>query len=149
MEERVFDAPLKQNGEMDAAYIEIPFDLEKTYGAKRAKVLARLNGVEYRGSVVRMGTTSHIIGIPKAIRRKMGVSFGDWIHAEICLDEQPRIVKPPKNLAQGLSREAAAAFDALPYTKQKEYVRWVEEAKRADTRARRIARVINALESKS
>ncbi len=78
-----FKAIMLRNGTMDAAYIEIPFDVEAEYGAKRVKVIAHFNGVKYQGSLVRMKTVCHIIGIPKVIRSQMNVNFGDEISVTI------------------------------------------------------------------
>ncbi len=52
----------------------------------------------------------------------------------------------PADLASALKRaKVLAAFEAKSFTKRKEWVRGVEEAKAAETRARRIAKVVDAL----
>jgi len=137
-----FKTVLLQNGSMDAGYIEIPFDVEKEYGAKRVKVKALLNGMEYRGSLVRMQTTCHILGIPKAIRSKMGAAFGDMIHVELEKDEKERVIVLPDDLKQQLNPRTLSAFQNLSYSKQKEYVLSIENAKQESTRAKRIAAVV-------
>ena len=50
-----FEAVIKKHPQKDAAYIEMPFDVEAVFGAKRVKVVAKFDGVEYRGSIVKMG----------------------------------------------------------------------------------------------
>jgi len=64
-----FDAVLIQNGDMNAGYVEIPFDVQKTFGKGRVAVHATFDDVPYDGQIVRMGTPCHIIGVRKDIRR--------------------------------------------------------------------------------
>ena len=80
-----FIATIIQNGDMDAGYIVVPFDIRQEYGVGRLKVEATFDGVPYSGSVVNMGVKDidgnicYIIGITKAIRQKIGKSFGDMV----------------------------------------------------------------------
>ena len=80
-----FIATIIQNGDMDAGYIVVPVDIRKEYGMGRLKVQATFDGVPYSGSVVNMGVKDadgnicYIIGITKAIRQKIGKSFGDMV----------------------------------------------------------------------
>ena len=78
-----FDAQLIQNGDMDAAYVEVPLDVERTFGKKRVSVHASFDGVAYDGQVVRMQTPCHIIGVRKDIRAKIGKTFGDTVHVTL------------------------------------------------------------------
>jgi len=66
---------------------------------------------------------------------------------EVELDVEPRVIEIPKDLMQELKKdkEAKAIFDKLSYTHQKEYVRWVEEAKKEETRQNRIVKTIEML----
>ena len=79
-----FKAVIIQNGNMDAGYIEIPFDVESVFGKKRVLVHATYDGEPYDGQVVRMGTPCHIIGVTKAMRKKIGKTFGDEIEVTLC-----------------------------------------------------------------
>ena len=85
MEHR-FTATIIQNGDMDAAYIIVPIDISKEYGKGRLKVEATIDGIPYSGSVVNMGVKDsdgnvcYIIGIPKAIRHRIGKTFGDSVN---------------------------------------------------------------------
>lgn len=74
-----FNATILQNEGMDAAYVEVPYDIKALFGKGRLLVNATFDGVPYRGQVVKMGTPCHIIGIPKAIRKQIGKSFGDEV----------------------------------------------------------------------
>ena len=75
-----FDAVILQNENMDAAYVEVPFDIKALYGKGRLAVHATFDGVPYDGQIVRMGTPCFIIGIRKDIRKQIGKSFGDVVH---------------------------------------------------------------------
>ena len=85
MNERVFvfDAVLQKVPDIDGAYVEIPFDVQAAFGKGRVKVLATFDGVPYNGSLVRMGTLGHIIGVRKDIRAKLGKQPGDTVHVTV------------------------------------------------------------------
>jgi len=78
-----FEAIIKKVPDIDGAYIEIPFNIEKTFGKKRVPVTATFDGEVYNGSIVRMGMPSHIIGIRKDIRAKINKQPGDIIKVTI------------------------------------------------------------------
>jgi len=78
-----FDAVIIKNPDMDAAYIEIPFDVKEVFGKGRVPVRATFDGEPYDGQLVRMGTPCHIIGIRKDIRAKIGKQPGDTVHVTI------------------------------------------------------------------
>ena len=75
-----FDAVILQNGNMDAAFVEVPFDIKAMFGKGRLPVHATFDGVPYDGQIVKMGTPCHIIGIRKDIRKQIGKGFGDTVH---------------------------------------------------------------------
>ncbi len=129
------------------AFVEIPFDVEEKLGSKRPKVKAMIEGVPYRGLLVRMGGPNHILIILKGIREQIGKTFGDEVTVTVEPDTEPRLIEIPKDLMKELKKdkEAKAFFDKLSYTHQKEYVRWVEEAKREETRQNRIVKTIEML----
>lgn len=78
-----FEAVIKKVPDIDGAYIDIPFDVKKEFGKGRVPVIATFDGVEYEGSLVRMKTPNHIIGIRKDIREKIGKQAGDIIKVTI------------------------------------------------------------------
>ena len=78
-----FAAEIKKNPDMDAAYIEIPFDVKIEFGKGRVPVIATFDGVEYIGSIVKMGTPCHIIGVRKDIRAKINKQAGDIVRVTI------------------------------------------------------------------
>jgi len=129
------------------AFVEIPFDVEKTFGSKRPKVKAMIEGVPYRGLLTRMGGPNHILIVLKGIREQIGRTFGDEIQVSVELDMEERVIDIPKDLMKELKKdkEAGAFFDKLSYTHKREYVTWINEAKKDETRQNRIAKTIKIL----
>lgn len=78
-----FEAEIKKVPDIDGAYVEIPFDVRAEFGKSRVPVLATFDGELYEGSLVRMKTPCHIIGIRKEIRAKIGKQPGDLIKVTI------------------------------------------------------------------
>ena len=78
-----FDAVIVKNPDMDAAYVEIPFDVKAAFGRGRVAVHATFDGEPYDGQLVRMGTPGHIIGLRKDIRARIGKQPGDSVHVTI------------------------------------------------------------------
>lgn len=129
------------------AFVTIPFDVEQAFGKKRVRVKAVIQGVPYRGSLVRMGGDCHVLGILKEIREQIGKSIGDEIEVVVEEDTQPREVEVPQDMQDALRGypEEEAFFQSLSYSHQREYVRWIEDAKQASTRQRRLNQWIDLL----
>ena len=136
-----------QNAGGGGAFVEIPFDMEEAFGSKRPKVKALIEGVPYRGTLVRMGSEHHMLIILKGIREQIGRTFGDEVRIIVEADTDPRAVEVPPDLMKELkkNKDARTIFDKLAYTHRREYVRWIEDAKRAETRAARVAKAIEML----
>ena len=115
-------------------------------GAKRFPVLATVNGYTWRTSVARMGG-EFLVGLNKEVRTGAGVQAGDTVSLELKLDREPRTVEVPPALAEALEAdpEAKATFTGLAFTHRKEFARWIEEAKREDTRARRVTQALDMI----
>jgi len=96
-----FDAVIIKNPDMDAAYIEIPFDVKEVFGKARVPVRASFDGEIYDGQLVRMGTPCHIIGIRKDIRARIGKQPGDSIH--VILTEREPAQPPYSTVGQYIS----------------------------------------------
>jgi len=124
------------------ALIEIPFDAREAFGSGRPKVVATFDGVQYRGSIASMGGR-WVLGIRKDIREAIGKRPGDAVRVTVAKDEGPRTIDVPADLAAAL-REAGVrdAFDALSFTKRREAARSVTDAKRPETRDRRIRAIV-------
>jgi hypothetical protein len=115
-------------------------------GGKRFPVTATVNGYTWRTTVTRM-RGKFLLGLNRAVRQEAGVDAGDTVEVELELDTAPREVTLPQALADALAEdsEARAAFERLAYTHRKEYTRWIEEAKRDETRQRRVAQALEGL----
>jgi len=138
-----------QNAGGGGAYVEVPFDVEEAFGSKRPRVKALIEGLPYRSTLMRMGSEHHILGVLKEIRAQIGKTFGDEVTVTIELDTEPRQIEVPKDLMKKLKKDkdAKAFFDKLSFTHQKEYVRWVEEAKKEETRQSRIIKTMEMLKN--
>jgi len=137
-----------QQADRGGAYIEFPYDTEALFGTKgRVKVKATFDGEPYQGSLVKMGSECHILGILKSIREKIGKQPGDPVTVALELDEAPRLVEIPTDFHRALKASPAAEgfFKELSYSHQREYVRWITGARREETRQRRIARAVEML----
>jgi len=136
-----------QNAGGGGACVEVPFDAERVFGSKRPKVKALIEGVPYRGLLVRMGGPNHMLIILKGIREQIGKTFGDEIKVSVEIDTEERVITAPEELKRLFKSEkvAKANFEKLSYTHQREYVIWINEAKKAETRQNRIAKTIEML----
>ncbi len=131
-------------------FVRVPFDVEKEYGQKNLiKIKATFDGEAYQGSIANMGDGPCLI-ILKAIREKIGKQVGDWVEVTVAKDDAPRTVEVPEDLALAFKTHKAEKtyFDGLAYTHKKEYVRWITEAKRPETRTARVEKTILMLQNK-
>ena len=115
-------------------------------GAKRFPVVATVNGYTWRTTVTPM-SGEFLLGLNRAVRQEAGVEAGDTVEVKLELDTAPREVKLPEALATALAEdsEARAAFDRIAYTHRKEYAHWIGDAKRDETRQRRVAQALEML----
>ena len=147
-EKQTFETVLEKHEHIDATGITVPFDVEKVFGARRVPVKAWINGAEYQGSVFRMGG-KYMMAVPQAFRRAAGIKAGDKITVTIEKDSAKRTVEVPPDLADALEKAGLTdVFAKMSYTHQKEYARSIEEAKREETRARRIEKAIELISLK-
>ena len=115
-------------------------------GAKRFPVVATTKGYTWRTTITRM-RGEFLLGLNREVREGAGVKVGDSVAVEITLETAPRDVDVPAELSTALNGDpaAGAAFNALAYTHRKEYARWIGEAKREETRRRRVAQALEML----
>jgi hypothetical protein len=113
---------------------------------KRPPVVVSLRGYSYRSTVAVMGGV-FMLPLSKANREAAGVKGGDPVEVTVELDLAPRTVELPDDLSVALDGApgARAVFDATAPSMRREYVRQVESAKAAETRARRIASIVAKL----
>ena len=143
-----FEGILIKDTDNEGFYCEVPFDVEKTFGKKRVKMRALIDGVEYRGLLTPMCGIYRVM-MNKGVRDKVGKQVGDSVHISIEEDTEPRVVTVPENLSQAMEAGGVRAFfDGLAYTHQKEYVQWILEARKEETRQNRIAKAIGMMKDK-
>jgi hypothetical protein len=145
-----FAAEIRAN-EGGGAFVEFPRDVESLYGVKgRVPVRVSFDGEAYRGSLVRMGTPRHILLILKEIRDRLGKGPGDRIRVTVELDEAPRTVELAPDVEAAFKKAGVLArYRALAFTHQREWARHIEEAKRPDTRIRRIGLAVREIGKKA
>jgi hypothetical protein len=130
-------------------YFEVPAEVVAALGAgKRPPVRTTINGLEYRTRIAVYGGR-FLIGLRREVIKQLDLVAGQEAELTLELDAEPREVHVPDDLAAALATDpqARALFDALAFTNRKEYVAWVEGAKRAETRARRVADATALLKS--
>ena len=147
MKKYTFQADI-QAGERGGAYVVFPYDAEKEFGTKKVPVQATIDGVSDRGGLVRMGTPYHILGVPKAIREQIRKGPGDAVTVVLWKDEEPREVEVPAAFKALMKKAGVLAyFESLSFTHRKEYCRWIDEAKKEETRTRRLGKAIEMLKN--
>jgi hypothetical protein len=137
MTSKVVKVKIVREGSM--CYVPVPFDPKAAFGMVRAPVKVTLNGYTYRSTIASMGGTV-CIPLRKSNREAAGLEGGETIDVKIELDSEKREIKPPDDLIKAL-KAAPPAWDRwqeLSFTHQREYVEAIEEARKPETRARRI-----------
>jgi hypothetical protein len=141
-----FRATVELNGKT-ATGIEVPAEVVTALGSGgRPPVAVTIGGYTYRTTVARMGGR-YLIPLSAENRTAAAVAAGDQVDVDIEPDTAPREVEVPADLAEALAGDGAAraTFDGLSFTHRKEWVRWVEEAKKPETRATRVTRTVESL----
>jgi hypothetical protein len=138
-----WDAVLvKSDGVGSGAFVGFPWNPKECFGkANLVPVWAEFDGVRYRGSIANMGTGPCLI-VLKQIRDKIGKQAGDAVHVKVWHDTEPRVVEAPADLAAVLTGRALEAWKELSNSHRREYVQWIEGAKKAETRALRVAKAV-------
>jgi len=134
-------------GDGGGAYVLFPYDTVKEFATKgRVPVKATFNGVPYKGSLFKYRNPLHMLGVLKAIREKTGKGPGDTIEVVVWRDEVVRTVEVPAQFENLMEKEGLlTVFEKLSYTHRKEYCRWITEAKKEETRLRRLGKAIEML----
>ncbi len=148
MAEASFRAPVRPSGRGGRGHlVDVPAEIVDRLGGKgRIPVTATFDGVPYRGSIVRMGGGA-VLGVQKAVMAEAGVSVGDTLTVVVRNDDAPREVEIPDELAEAFRENEVArrSFDGLSYSHRREYVRHITEARKPETRAKRVERTIEML----
>ena len=139
-----FEAELQARG--PGVFAIVPDAVMEELRGRRVPVVATVNGHAWRTTTAVYGGEA-MVGLNKEVQRAAGVEAGARVTMRLERDDAPREVEVPEALAAALAGDAAAksAFDALPYTHRKEYARWIDEAKRDETRRRRVQRAVEML----
>ena len=128
------------------AWVEVPGEvIAGLGGGGRIPVHATFDGVAYRGSTASMGGCM-ALGILKSIRTELGKGAGDPVTVTLKRDTAERTVQVPEDLAAALEEAGLrTAFDALSYSHRREHVNAITDAKKPETRARRITKALQML----
>ena len=146
MDEQEFDVTLFKDEDSGGVGFVVPFDVQAVYSTRaQVKVRGTVDGYPFRGSIAPYGG-KHYIVVKKEIREAIGKG-GDTVHVVMERDTEERTVAVPADLKRALAHHKAAktAFDKLSYTHRKEYVEWIESAKKPETRERRIKQAVERL----
>lgn len=128
--------------------VEFPYDVRAEFGTGgMVKVKTKIGGIAYRGSLTPMGGSNHMLIVLKDIRAKLGIKENDEINIEIKQDTEERVVTIPEDLMNLFkkNKKAKEVFDGMSYTHRKEYANWINEAKKPETRERRLSKTIEML----
>jgi hypothetical protein len=148
-----FRAVLEKDEDSSGTAISIPFDVEKVFGKRgRVPVRGTINGVAYRSSIFPMGRDCHLMVVNRQMREAAGgLDPGETVSVVMERDDEPRTVTVPEDLDRALRAEDGllATWEKLSFTHKREHVQAIEEAKRPETRTRRIEKAIEHLKSKA
>jgi len=136
-----------QAGDGGGAFVLFPYDVEKEFGTKgRVPIKVTFNGGPDTSSLIKYGFPQHLIGVHKATRQEIGKQPGDVIEVEVWKDESERKVEVPAEFERLLKKEGLLpAFEKLSYTHRREYCRWITEAKKEETRLKRLEKATEML----
>lgn len=144
-----FSAEVQQHQDINAAFVNFPFDTVELFGKKgQVKVKVLLDDkVVYRSSLANMGGGCHRLGLTQAIRKELGKTFGDIVEVKLWEDKEERIVIVPDDVQELLNqnKKAKEFYDKMSYTYKKEYIHWIDDAKKEEIRERRKVKMIEML----
>ena len=130
-------------------FIPVPFDPKPLFGKVRAPVRVSLNGYTYRSTIAAMGGTT-CIPLRRSNREAARLEGGETLDVVIALDTEKRVVTPPRELVKALKATPPAwdRWRELSFSHQREYVEAITEARRPETRARRIAEAVRLIRAR-
>ncbi|HEX8659449.1 MAG TPA: YdeI/OmpD-associated family protein [Hymenobacter sp.] len=146
--EHEFEAVLEADEADGGVMVVLPFSVAEAYGTRgRVPVQATFDGYPYQGSLTPYGDGHHALLLPKQIRRAIDKTLGDTVRVALRRDATERKMEAPADLTEQLAAapKAAAYFAKLAYSHQREYVRWLEGAKKPETRADRLRQIVEML----
>lgn len=149
---KAFSAKLvRMEGVGTWTYCDVPFDVEKAFGkGGQVKVKGTVNGISFKSTLLPNGDGNHFLVVPKPLRDKAKIKAGGRVKVVLECDAAVRIVEAPPDLAKALARNKAArqTWDDFPPSHRKAYVEWIVEAKKNETRARRVEKAVALMADK-
>jgi bacteriocin resistance YdeI/OmpD-like protein/uncharacterized protein DUF1905 len=144
VQSKTFTSTIVRDGSM--CFIPLTFDPRDVFGRVRAPVKVTVNGYTYQSTIAAMGGPA-CIPLRKSNREAAGLEGGETIDVTLALDATPRVVRPPSEFVRVLKASPPAweRWQELSYTHQREYLEAILEAKRPETRARRMAAAVRQI----
>jgi hypothetical protein len=145
--QKTFQATIVLDG--SSCHLELPFDPAPVFGKTRAPVVVTLSGHSFRSTIAAMGG-QWFVPLRRSNREAAGLVGGETVAVTLALDDAERTVAPPADLRKALAAaRVAAAWDAMSYTHQREHVEAIEQAKKPETRERRVAAAVAMVAAKA
>lgn len=145
---RSFKAKLDGVPNSSGTYVLVPRSVMRHFGGRiRVRVCATIDGVTWRTTIADMGA-GPMIGVTAATRNAAGIERGDRVTVVIEEDKEERTVGVPRDFSKAMNESQRKVYDSMSYTHRKEYVQWIEAAKKPDTRTRRIAKALAKLDER-
>jgi hypothetical protein len=145
MKEYKFRGEIKA-GDGGGTYVVFPHNAVKEFGKSRVPIQATIDAEPYRGTLVKYGTPFHFILVPKAIREKIKKEVGDTVTIWLTADKQERVVDLPEAFKKILKKHnAESLFEKMSYSHQKEWMLWINGAKKEETRLNRMEKAVEKL----
>lgn len=134
---------------LEDGFIALPFDVREEFGKARPPVKVSINGHRYR-STVSVYDGKYFIPVRKSNQEAAGIRPGESVRAAIELDNDVRTVDPPPDLEAALTKNSSlkSSWDELSFTFKKEYAEALLQAKKPETRARRLEKILVDLSRK-
>lgn len=147
MASKTFKTTLLREGGMSC--IPIPFDPMTAFGKARAPVKVTINGYTFRSTIAAMGGPP-FVPFRRSRREAAGLEGTETLRVRVDLDTEPRVVTPPSDLVKALKASPPAwdRWREMSYTHQREYAEAIEEAKKPETRARRVAGAVDMIRAR-
>jgi len=146
---QIFEAVLiRPTGTGTWTYLNIPFQAQDAFGSRgQVQVKGTLNGVPYQSTLMPHGDGTHYMVVGKPLREAIQRTVGDTVEVTMELDTEKREIQAPQDLLDALANHAIAqaAYQKLAYSHRKEYVAWIDSAKKPETRQRRINQAIEKI----
>ena len=149
MKEYSFTAKLEDAGG-GGVFIPFPYDAQKEFGKGRVPIECTIDGEPYQGTMVKYGTPYHVIIVLKAIREKIKKGSGDKVKVWLREDVTERTVPVPYDFKKLLKKnKLETAFNKMSYSHRKEWMLWINDARKEETRLRRMERAVEKLKEKN